>query len=453
MISPFTNCDWYAADSIAFRMVNGGTQTISDTDTITWSYKINADAWITEKTLPTGSIAPNAQISHIFKNINQLRQPGTYNIIVSATVDADVRPLNDTNYHVVVVTGGPDIDFGPVPNPVPGFQYLLDAGAGPYTYLWQDGMTTTQTYLATESEGETFWVVATDTNTGCPGGDTVTLAFDITDFAVTAVTGLNSVCQYALSDLTVEVSNMGIKNQNNITFKVGYDINGGTVTEEEFFVAGPWEPGESKAQAVVFADQIEFDQSGENTLNVYVDYDGDMKPGNDEHEHNVNVLVAPLVDFGGDTVQMGIPGTLDPGEHSSYEWQDGFTGRFYNVTSTVPAIYTVKVRDEGNDACITEKGVYVEPTTGINDYGAENLDLTIYPNPASEFLSIELEVLNGEELFIEIYSITNQLMWQDYHNGFGTYKTRIDINGFNEGVYMLRMRNKDVNQVRRFIIH
>jgi hypothetical protein len=75
----------------------------------------------------------------------------------------------------VNVLATPDPDFGPdtslCSNSVP---VMLDAGAGPNVYMWQDN-STAQTFPVMSAG--TYYVDVINTNTGCNGKDTITLTF------------------------------------------------------------------------------------------------------------------------------------------------------------------------------------------------------------------------------------------------------------------------------------
>ncbi len=456
MRTPVTGCDNTVGNKIKFNIINSGTDTIQTTDSILYTYQLDGGAVVKEWQKPRYIILPTAQYSVEFSESFDFSEERSYTLDVTASAAGDLRPANDSINADFSITISPVVDFGTIPSPIDGDEYELDAGpesgTGPFTYLWQDGETTTQTYLATEDDNDdnTFYVAVTDAN-GCIGYDTATLVFDILDFSVVNLDEMPSTtCQYEDIDLIVNVANMGNKPRSNISLTLGYSVNEGDSTEERFSVTDAWEDGAANAISFTFKNPMSFEESGSNSLNVYVVVEGDMDADNDSYSTTVSANEAPEVDFGGDTITLAIPGTLDAGEHDSYIWQDSYTGRYYTVTSSNPATYTVTVTDYDKSSCLTTESVYIIPTSGVIEY--DNLELGIYPNPASEFINIEAEDLTNEDFYIEIYSITNQLVWSDYHNGNGTYNTKLDVGGFNDGVYLLRIRNTRVNYTERFII-
>ncbi len=456
VVEPVDDCNNTVGNQIRINIFNNGTDTIQTTDSILYSYQIDNGTVISEWAHPLTSIKPNTQHTYFFSDLLDFTAEKTYSLIVTASAAGDMRPANDTIETTFSINAAPVIDFGLIPSPITGSEYELDAepvsGTGPFTFMWQDGETTTQTFLATEdaNESNTFWVAVTDPN-GCIGYDTAILVFDIQDFAVSDIeTFRSNTCQFEKGDLTVSVANMGNKPRYDVNLTLGYIINESDSTEEDFTFTGTWEDGIANAQSFTFADQISFEENGTSTLNVYVKVDDDMYASNDYYTRSISVNEAPIVDFGGDTIELVTPGTLDPGEHDSYIWQDSYSGRYYTITSTNPATYTVTVTDLDKPSCLTTKSVYVMPTTGVIEY--KNLEFSLYPNPASSFITIQTADKTGKELFIEIYSITNQLIWSDYHNGIGTYYNKLDISNFNEGVYLLRVRNANIDYNKRFIV-
>ncbi|MCF8373890.1 MAG: aryl-sulfate sulfotransferase [Bacteroidales bacterium] len=86
--------------------------------------------------------------------------------------------------------------------------------------------------------------------------------------------------------------------------------------------------------------------------------------------------------------------------------------------------------------------------TGINEEGSD-MDITLYPNPASEVLTIRFDGLY-ENIPIEIYSITGQLV---YTEQMDTYKNiELDISTLNEGIYIIYFRTENRVYVRKLVI-
>ena len=451
LTAPQTGCelDRDGTGYVQFRVINNGSDTILMSDNITFEYSLDGGSVVSETITPLNPILPGAQYSHTFATSNDFTTVKDYEIDLEVQIAGDLRAVNDTTSDSFTTKSNPIVDLGDYPDPISSLFFELDAGAGDYTYMWQDGFTSSQTFTAVAS-GE-YSVVVTDTANGCSGSDTTNLQFDQLNYAVKDVSGfLTRICQGAETNLTVEIENKGNLARTNAELTVGFRIGNGTVVEEEHTIPGQWNPGSANTKTVVMATPVVFDEHGSNQLKVYVSHVDDLIPDDDTLASDFTVDAAPLVDFGGDTLQVPLPHQLDAGEHTTYQWQDNFDGRIYTVTSTQSQTYTVTVSD-ANNSCITTRSVWIEPSLAINAL-PEHISFDLYPNPASDVLNIEVADEYGDELFVEVYSITNQLIWFDHHDGFGDYSHKLDVSSYRHGIYLIRIRNKEFTHVKRIII-
>jgi hypothetical protein len=90
----------------------------------------------------------------------------------------------------------------------------------------------------------------------------------------------------------------------------------------------------------------------------------------------------------------------------------------------------------------------VQGASGINDL--ESAGITIYPVPAKEFLNIEFERL-AEETQLEVISTSGHTLKQvTIPANQTTYE--LDLNGLNNGTYLLHLKNSNLNNIGRFVI-
>ena len=80
-------------------------------------------------------------------------------------------------------------------------------------------------------------------------------------------------------------------------------------------------------------------------------------------------------------------------------------------------------------------------TTNINDIDTETVK--VYPNPVSDFLTIEIN--HSEEELFEIYSLTGLLILRGH---ISSKNRSVDLSSINEGVYVLKIENKFVKFVK-----
>ncbi len=98
---------------------------------------------------------------------------------------------------------------------------------------------------------------------------------------------------------------------------------------------------------------------------------------------------------------------------------------------------------------------YFSSVSGIydDDIGFNKPNILLYPNPASETIYIETkESFIGEELFLELYSITGQVVLQKSVNCWNS-KVAINISGVANGIYSLRITSKTQSITKKFMIN
>ncbi len=82
-------------------------------------------------------------------------------------------------------------------------------------------------------------------------------------------------------------------------------------------------------------------------------------------------------------------------------------------------------------------------------------DLSLYPNPVSEDLNIEFQLLRGEELVIDILDITGKQLDVISDDSFGVseYKISHNVNALAPGIYLLRFKSEVGVLTKRFVVN
>lgn len=75
--------------------------------------------------------------------------------------------------------------------------------------------------------------------------------------------------------------------------------------------------------------------------------------------------------------------------------------------------------------------------TGLNDYTSE-VEFSIYPNPAKENISIELDNTQAETCILEIYSATGQLLKKQELGNQTNIHENIPLTGLSGGIYLIK---------------
>ena len=130
------------------------------------------------------------------------------------------------------------------------------------------------------------------------------------------------------------------------------------------------------------------------------------------------------------------------------------------LESGIPFAYTdislylyYKIEDESDNTTIAETGDEelfndcMGITTSITEIQA-NADMTVYPNPANERITISLSSFTNENVNIEVFNMLGTMVFQ--HQGQGE-QIDMDIQSLSAGVYIVRCTNMDKVITKRFV--
>ena len=202
--------------------------------------------------------------------------------------------------------------------------FTLDPGPGFTSYLWQDS---TNNQTITISSTGNYWVTVTDVN-GCKATDSISV--EISPAVNVSLGGDTTICS----------------GQN------FYLSPGGS------FVTYQWQNGSTGSSMNV---------TSAGTYWVYVT---DLNGCSGSDTVNVGINPSPQVDLGLDTVICeGQFIFLDPGQYSSYLWQDNSTLAYYNATMT--GVYSVTVTN--SYSCEASDEIFVEVISASVNLGQDTL--------------------------------------------------------------------------------
>ncbi len=133
---------------------------------------------------------------------------------------------------------------------------------------------------------------------------------------------------------------------------------------------------------------------------------------------------------------------LDPGVFDSYLWYyDGSENQELSVTES--ETYIVEVTNQNNCSAIDTCIVTFEDCTFVleNEIG----NIKVYPNPAKDFLYIDLENENIEFDKINFYDISGKVVLSSSLRGT---KQSIDISDLENGIYYVRVGKQIVKFIK-----
>ena len=131
---------------------------------------------------------------------------------------------------------------------------------------------------------------------------------------------------------------------------------------------------------------------------------------------------------------------MDAGSgYSSYLWQDNSTGSTLQANNY--GFFWISVTDE--NGCIATDSVFVTFQTSTNGILASDGQVRIFPNPAKETLHVALELNVEQHVILEMYSITNAIVFREDIKQAQITEAHINVQDIVPGTYFLRITVDD----------
>lgn len=291
---------------------------------------------------------------------------------------------------------------------------VLDAGAGAASYLWSNGDTTQTTTVPPPMPGMISTYAVTVSNTlGCANGDTIELRLG--NPPVVNLGPDRSGC-----DQLTLFSGVG---------SADYLWNTGATTQS-----------------------ITVNQSGTYAVTV-TDVDGCSDTDSVDVVLDFTPTAAATYGFGLTSYDVIFSNTTTPA-NATYTWNFGDGSPISTDPNPIhkygfPGVFRVQMiatNSCGSDTAILLVG-------GVsNDPSILDQQLTVRPNPTTDWITVEIADLHAEELTVELTDLRGKQLFYDVKQDMhGAYTQRLDLRQFAEGVYVLRI-NDGVREVRRRII-
>ncbi|MDD2413307.1 MAG: T9SS type A sorting domain-containing protein, partial [Bacteroidales bacterium] len=133
--------------------------------------------------------------------------------------------------------------------------------------------------------------------------------------------------------------------------------------------------------------------------------------------------------------------------NAGYTWDlqaTGINGNYDNLNDIffVDANTGFTVGNNGRTLKTTNGGV------GITENTVEN-QINVFPNPASDLLTLNIDNKNNGDLTINIYNLIGMLVKTEVLN---QNQNQISLESLNNGVYMLEVKSKEWTKKQKLII-
>jgi len=162
----------------------------------------------------------------------------------------------------------------------------------------------------------------------------------------------------------------------------------------------------------------------------------------------------PIPSFTYTTTGLTVDFTNTTTNASTYLWDfnDGATSTLQNPSHTfaTPGVYSVTLHTY-ND-CSEDSVTISVVVTGIEEFD-KNLFVTCYPNPAKDFLFVNIHDVIMDKATLNIQSVTGSMVYsEEISNINNNYTKKLDVSTLSKGVYVLIIKNDNNQFVKRFII-
>ncbi len=125
------------------------------------------------------------------------------------------------------------------------------------------------------------------------------------------------------------------------------------------------------------------------------------------------------------------------------------------VVSTVGTHTLTAIATDNGGAHTTSAAVTIivsDTTTGIADLGSSGQLLNVYPNPADDFITIEINTLKQSVAVYSIYDATGNIMLTNKLGDInGNYLEKINVSSFTSGQYILELSLDGVVSTKKII--
>lgn len=165
------------------------------------------------------------------------------------------------------------------------------------------------------------------------------------------------------------------------------------------------------------------------------DYEFVAHPGEEDYldEHNGRFCVTPEYPAG----TYCYFATVDSNHNSAYPYAVG--PKFYGN------LVTTKV------SSVTESTTIYTSTTDISTNEFKNLDINVFPNPASDLIAIQIGNIIGYDYKVELFDLTGRLIESSKINK-GQTIAYFDVETLYSGTYLIRITNGNNSETKKVVI-
>lgn len=282
-----------------------------------------------EDTIMQNDMLPNASFEYTFKQAPELTLGIMQELHFFVRINADMKHNNDSATISVNAWPLPTADLGNDSLLIqdPSNRLLTTPNITNASYIWQDGLTTSRSFVITETNTAYYWVSVTDEHNCGIATDSILIVSD--NWKIDEIVSPNDQCEpIDAAELSVSITNLSVNNYSNAIIPVAITINGevtNTVIEIEDLAAG-------ESFTYTFNDMpIDMSEPGTYSISVRILPTHDINRNDNITYKDVNIWGEWQVDLGADMIYTleadtitlhatGKDSKFDNGKFMTYYW-------------------------------------------------------------------------------------------------------------------------------------
>jgi hypothetical protein len=130
----------------------------------------------------------------------------------------------------------------------------------------------------------------------------------------------------------------------------------------------------------------------------------------------------------------------------NYSWSNGRSGQ--TITGLTGGTYSVTATDQ--NGCSAIQTVVVTSTVGI-DYNSNLASVEIYPNPAKNFLNIDVQCKANDDVTVELTNLNGQVVNSLQYENIQSKRVNMNLEQLPSGFYYVRVKTNNGQVVSKVI--
>ncbi len=165
------------------------------------------------------------------------------------------------------------------------------------------------------------------------------------------------------------------------------------------------------------------------------------------------ISVTPTVD----TICSGSSTTVTASGGATYSWSPAASVSDPNSSSpsvnpTSSTTYTVTGTTVQGCSATAQMTVYVKTCAGVNELASLN-ELLLFPNPASEFIKLELNMNSKDDLQLQVLDNSGRQLFSKTMDGVqGRIVEEINLSNWPQGIYHIQLTSEQGTATHNFLI-